>query len=106
MLKEFNFDQWWKALAAIGGAIIIGAMTVKSTLGALIGTSFVLFGIGQWIDRKPVKVKVTVDGLLGFSTRDEWRWKPSILGVVFHIVACVAFLTAAYLVWTILPVHA
>ena len=104
-MKDFNFDHWWKALAAIGGAIVVGALTVKSTLGALIGTSFVLFGIGQWIDRKPVKVKVTVDGLLGFSTRDEWYWKPSILGVVFEILAGVAFFTAAYLIWTILAAH-
>jgi hypothetical protein len=47
-LRAFGLDEWWKALAAAGLAIVLASITVKFVPAFLIGLGVLLFGIGEW----------------------------------------------------------
>lgn len=95
-LKEFaHFKNWWTLLAA-GGVVITAASVDRSPAGFWLGVACFLVGIGEWKNHKLTTVKVNIEGLAGFKTRDEFVWTPSVAGLIFDALGISA---AIYLVW-------
>lgn len=76
-LKDlYSFKHWWTLVAAVGGAIAIGAAARSHTPILLIGLGLFLFGVGEWISRPTKNHKETMEGMLGVKVvlRNDWEF--------------------------------
>lgn len=71
-LKQFNPDQWWKVLPIAGGLMTIAAIPVQFVTGILIGLGFLLFGVGEWINRPVSSGFIAGHRATGFSRSNKW----------------------------------
>lgn len=85
-IDSLDIKHWWKAIAAIGLALCIAAVTAKHHQLLLLGLGAIFFGIGEWINRPPQQyfIKQGAGGINGIMTGHPWQPKP--LGLILDII--------------------
>jgi hypothetical protein len=96
-----DIKHWYVASAAAGLAITVAAVASKSTIPMLIGVGLLFIGIGQWINRKPVMVRVEAPPrFVGAKAREEMQWRFG-WGLVFEVPGVILLCVSAYLIYVV-----
>jgi hypothetical protein len=75
-LKSFDLSLWWRALIAVGLALVVAALAGKDRPVLIVGFGFIVLGFGEWFNHPQVGRQV--GGML-----ESWfERRPCMLGLL------------------------
>jgi hypothetical protein len=90
---DLDTRQWWLAVLAIAGPLLIGAGSTGHITVTIIAAGVITWAIGEWIQHPYQQFKK--DGYVGSHYRRVW----SAFGVALDVVGIALVALAAYRFW-------
>jgi hypothetical protein len=90
---DLDTRQWWIAVVAIAGSLLVGAGTAGRTTTAIIAAGALIWGIGEWIQHPFQQFRK--DGQIG----NRYTRVQSLFGIAFNLIGIATVILAVIRFW-------